>query len=57
MFIDDIKIIASKNNRFIQRIKAELVTAFSIVDMGLISFYLGLKVEQDQIKHTIKLLQ
>ena len=56
-FVDDIKIMASKDSGFIQRVKAELAAIFSIVDMGLINFYLGLKVEQDQIKHMIKLLQ
>ena len=46
-FVDDIKIMALKDSRFIQRIKAELAATFSIVDMGPINFYLGLKVEHD----------
>lgn len=44
-FVDDIKIIALKRIRIIQYIKAKLTTIFSIVDMGSISFYLGLKVD------------
>ena len=56
-FDNDIKIMALKKSGFIKRIKAELAAAFSMVDMGSISFYLGLKVEQDRIKRTIKLLQ
>ena len=56
-FVDDIKIMAPKDNGFIQCVKAKLAAAFSIVDMGPISFYLGLKVERDQIKRMIKLSQ
>lgn len=37
--------------------KAEPATPFPIVDMGLISFYLGRKVEQNQAKRMIKLSQ
>lgn len=57
MFINDIKIMTSKESRIIQCVKAELAAAFAIIDMDPISFYLGLKVEQDWAKHTIKLLQ
>ena len=56
-FIDDIKIMAPKNSNMIARVKSELAAAFSIVDMRPISFYLGLKVERDQGKQTIKFLQ
>ena len=56
-FVDDIKIIGIKESGFIARVKAELAAAFSIVDMGPISFYLGLKVTQDREKKTIKLSQ
>ena len=41
----------------IERVKAELTSAFSMVDMGPISFYLGLKVQRDREKRTIKLFQ
>lgn len=44
-FVDDIKIITLKNNEIIGCVKAKLTFAFLIVDMGLISFYLGLKVK------------
>ena len=56
-FVDDIKIIAPKRSGHISRVKAELVAAFSMVDMGPISFYLGLKVQRDRKNHTIKLSQ
>lgn len=52
-FVDDIKIMAPKNSAIIARIKAKLAAAFSMVEMGPISFYLGLKVERDQGKLTI----
>lgn len=56
-FVDDIKIMGIKGNSFIARVKAELVAAFLMVDMGPISFYLGLKTTRDQEKKTIKLSQ
>ena len=56
-FVDDIKIMGIKGSGFIKRVKAELAAAFSMVDMGPISFYLGLKVTRDREKKTIKLSQ
>lgn len=56
-FVDNIKIMAPKKSRIIQCVKTELTIAFSIANMGPINFYLGLKVEQDQAKQIIKLLQ
>ena len=49
-FVDDIKIMAPKGAGIIP-------AAFSMVDMGPISFYLGLKVERDRANRTIKLSQ
>lgn len=49
-FVDDIKIMAPKESGAIDRVKQELTSAFSIVDMGPISFYLGLKVQRDREK-------
>ena len=49
--------MTSKESGIIQRIKAELAAVFSMVDMGSISFYLGLKVEWDWTKYIIKLLK
>lgn len=54
-FVNDIKIMAPKESRIIQRVKAELIVVFSMVDMGSISFYLGLKVEKNREEQTIKL--
>lgn len=56
-FVDDIKIMAPKGSGMTQRVKAELAAAFSMVDMGPISFYLGLKVQRDRENRTIKLSQ
>lgn len=44
-FIDNIKIMALKKSEIIQCIKVKLIISFSIVNMGYISFYLGLKVK------------
>lgn len=57
MFLDDIKIMGPQNIGVIAKVKMELTTAFDIVNMGLISFYLGFKVERDCQKRIIKLLQ
>lgn len=46
-----------KGSGMIGRVKAELTVAFPMVDLGPISFYLGLKVERDREKKTIKLSQ
>lgn len=54
-FIDDIKIIWPKKSNFIGNVKVKLVAAFSMIDMGPISFYLDLKDIQDREKKTIKL--
>lgn len=48
-FINDIKIMAPKNSRIIEQVKSELTSAFSMIDMDPVSFYLGLKVERDQV--------
>lgn len=44
-------------SRAIEKSKRELVTVFEMVDLDLISFYLGLKVEQNPEKKIIKLSQ
>lgn len=56
MFVNDIKIMTPKKSGIIQYMKAELTAIFSIIDMGLISFCLDLKVEQNQTNQIIKLL-
>lgn len=56
-FIDDIKIMGVKGSGMTERVKRELMSAFSMVDMGPISFDLGLKVERNRERKTIKLSQ
>ena len=56
-FVDDIKIMALKESGMIEQVKSELTSAFSMVDMGPVSFYLGLKVQRDRENRKIKLLQ
>ena len=56
-FVDDIKIMAPKNSDMIAQVKSELAAAFSMVDIGPICFYLGLKIECDRGKRTTKLSQ
>lgn len=57
IFVDDIKIMGPKASGMIEQIKVELISAFLMADMGPISFYLGLKVEQNSQEKTIKLSQ
>lgn len=47
IFVDDIKIMTPKKSGFIEKIKVQLVLAFQMSNMGLISFYSGLKVERN----------
>ncbi len=56
-FVNDIKIIGLKESGMIEREKTELTFAFLIVEMRPISFYLGLRVEQNRQGKTIKLSQ
>lgn len=56
-FVDDIKIMAPKESGMIEQVKIELAFAFSMADMGPISFYLGLKVERNREERAIKLSQ
>lgn len=56
-FVDDIKIVGPKDTGVIARVKMELTAAFEMVDMEPISFYLGLKVDRNREKKTIKLSQ
>ena len=53
VFVDDIKIMAPKDIGIIQRVKTWLTAAFSMSDIGPISFYLGLRIDRDQKRRTI----
>ncbi len=55
--MDDIKVIGVKESGHKEKIKRKLAAKFEIVDMGPISFYLGLKVERDHPNKTLKLSQ
>ncbi len=46
-----------KRGHFIEKVKAKLASAFSMVDIGPISFYFGFNVKRDREKKTIKLSQ
>lgn len=46
--MDDIKIMMPKRKKMIEQVKSKLISAFSIVNMGPISFYLGIKIEYNQ---------
>lgn len=50
-------IMTPKKSMLIEYIKIKLVFVFLIDNIKLISFYLGLKVEQNQEQKTIKLSQ
>lgn len=55
--MDDINIIGVKSARTIQWVKTKLIAALEIIDIGLINFYLGLKIKANCEKRTLKLLQ
>ena len=56
-FVDHPNIFAPFGIGIISRIKSELTTAFEMVDLGPLAFYVGLKVIRDREKWTIKLSQ
>lgn len=49
--------MSMKKSDVIAKVKAKLIARFLIVDIGFISFYLGLKIEKNQENKTIKLFQ
>lgn len=57
LFVDDLNIIAPKGTGQITRVKDKLKAAFSMVNMGPISFYLGLKIKRNREQRTLKLSQ
>ncbi len=56
-FMDDIKVMGVKGLGHIEKEKHKLATAFEMVDMGPISFYLDLKVKRNRQNKTLKLSQ
>lgn len=56
-FVDDLNIMAPKGTGLITRVKDKLKAAFNMVDMGPISYYLGLKIERNREERTLKLSQ
>lgn len=57
IWIDNLNLFTLCGSFWMQKIKDMLSAVFKIIDMGPISYYLGLKVEQNRIKKTIKLFQ
>lgn len=45
MFVDDINMIELKKSGVIEKVKRKLIVSFVMVDIGPMSFYLGLKIE------------
>lgn len=55
-WVDDIKIIAP-DMYIVNRVKEELTAAFEMVDLGPISFYLGMTIARDRKLRQLQLLQ
>lgn len=55
IFVNNIKIMVPKKSKIIEKVKAKLTVVFFILEMRLIGFYLGLKIDQNRDKQTIKL--
>lgn len=47
IFVNNIKVMAIKGLRQIKNIIRQLVAVFKVIDMGLISFYLGLRIKKN----------
>jgi hypothetical protein len=54
--VDDL-LLASNSKAAIQRVKTELASHFKIHDQGPMASILGIKVECDQVAHSISLSQ
>lgn len=57
IWVDDLNLFTPRGSPWMQKMKDMLAAGFKMVDMGPISYYLGLKVERDRTKNTIKLSQ
>lgn len=55
--VNNTKIMGLRDIGVITKVKIELMAMFEIVNIGLISFYLSLKVDRNHEKKTIKLSQ
>ena len=56
IYVDDI-LIFGKNITFINKFKLELGRRFNIEDLGVAKYFLGMEIERDRTKRTIKLTQ
>lgn len=52
-FVDDLNIFTPAGSGIMKRIKGELASAFDMVDIGPLAFYVGLKVTRDRKQRTI----
>lgn len=57
IFIDDLNIFYLASNEIMKQVKEELFTAFDMVDIRPLVFYIELKVTRNCEQKTIKLLQ
>lgn len=57
MWVDDINLFTPRGLPWMKRMKDTLTAGFEMVDMGPISYYIGLKVDRDRVTKTIKLSQ
>lgn len=57
LWVDDLNLFTPAGSSWMKRMKDELSAGFKMVDMGPVQFYLGLKVDRDRVKRTIKLSQ
>lgn len=57
IFINDIKVISPKKNKFIIKVKVRLIVTFQITKMRLISFSTGFRIDCNRGIKTIKLSQ
>lgn len=56
VFVNNIKIIELKNTKINVKIRIELIATFKIMDIRLINFCLGIKIDRNCQKQIIKLL-
>lgn len=57
LWVDDLNLFSPRGSPWMKRMKDLLFEGFKMVDMGPITYYLGLKVDRGRAKRTIKLSQ
>ena len=57
VYVDDIQIYGPKGSKHIKELKKELTKRFSMTDLGPSTYYLGMEIQRDRTKRTVRVTQ